>query len=146
MSYVNSPKVQYTPDGRPPERKNWRRLVLRGGIVIIFVVALAVNLYAFQAGNLLNRLSGTDGVVQGVVVNAQGQPLAGATVSLASAPESQASSLPDGRFQLSNVPTGSQYLIVASEGVGQGYVITVQNDSATQVGPIVYEAMPEVWR
>jgi len=145
MSYVNSPKVQYTPDGRPPERKNWRRLLLRGSIVIIFVAGLALNLYAFQAGNLFNRLSGTDGVVQGVVVNAQGQPLVGAVVTLASAPESQASSLPDGSFNLSNVPTGSQYLIVASGGVGQGYVVTVQGDSVTQVGPLVYEAMPEVW-
>lgn len=145
MSYVNSPKVQYTPDGRPPERRNWRHLIIRGGIFAIFILGLALNLYAFKTGNLLNLLAGTNGVVQGVVVDAQGQPLAEATITLAAAPETQAITLPDGSFSLSNVPTGSQYLIVASEGVGQGYVITIQANGATQVGTLGYEALPEIW-
>lgn len=145
MSYVNSPKVQYTPDGRPPERRNWRRLLIRGGILTIFILGLVLNLYAFKTGNLLNLLAGTNGVVQGTIINIQGQPIAGATITLASAPETQASTQPDGSFNLSNVPTGDQYLIVASEGVGQGYVITIQTDGVTQVGALRYEALPEAW-
>jgi hypothetical protein len=145
MSYVNSPKVEYTPDGRPPERKDWRRIIIRSGIFIIFILALALNLYAFKAGNVLNFLAKTNGVVEGMIVNTEGQPLAGATITLASAPETQAITLADGGFSLKNVPTGSQYLIVASEGIGQGYVITIEANGVTQAGILSYEALPAVW-
>ncbi len=145
MSYVNSPKIEYTPDGRPPERRNWRRLSIRIGIFLIFVLALALNLYSFRAGNVLNWLAGTDGAVQGIVVDAQGQPIASAEITLASSPDARTSTQEDGSFNLTNIPTGDQYLIVAHQGIGQGYVVTIQANGLTQLGALSYEAMPAVW-
>ncbi len=145
MSYVNSPKIEYSPDGRPPERKDRRRQAVRIAIFIILIISIGINIYAFRAGNLINRVAGTDGIVQGVVVDDQGNPIAQAEISLAAAPEALAITQPDGTFTLANIPTGDQYLIVVSQGVGQGYVITIQTDDVTQLGTISYEAKPPVW-
>lgn len=90
MSYVNSPKVEYSPDGRPPERKDRRRQAIRLAILVVFFVSLGLNIYAFRASNLINRVVGTDGTVQGVVVDDQGNPIAQAEISLAAAPEALA--------------------------------------------------------
>lgn len=145
MSYVNSPKIEYSPDGRPPERKDRRRQAVRIAIFIVLIISIGINIYAFRAGNLINRVAGTDGIVQGVVVDDQGNPIAQAEISLAAAPEALAITLPDGTFTLANIPTGDQYLIVVSQGVGQGYVITIQTDDVTQLGTISYDAKPPVW-
>ncbi len=145
MSYVNSPKVEYSPDGRPPERKDRRRQAIRLTILVVFFVSLGLNIYAFRASNLINRVVGTDGTVQGVVVDDQGNPIAQAEISLAAAPEALAITQPDRTFTLANIPTGDQYLIVVSQGVGQGYVITIQTNDVTQLGTISYEAKPAVW-
>ncbi|MBP6470955.1 MAG: carboxypeptidase regulatory-like domain-containing protein [Chloroflexi bacterium] len=145
MSYVNSPKIEYSPDGRPPERKDRRRQAVRIAIFIVLIISIGINIYAFRAANLINRVAGTDGIVQGVVVDDQGNPIAQAEISLAAAPEAQAITQADGTFTLANIPTGDQYLIVVSQGVGQGYVITIQTDNVTQLGTISYEAKPPVW-
>ncbi|MBK8987428.1 MAG: carboxypeptidase regulatory-like domain-containing protein [Chloroflexi bacterium] len=145
MSYVNSPKVEYTPDGRPPERKDWRHLSIRLGILFIFILGLALNLYAFKAGNLVNLAAGTNGVAQGIILDTQGQPIPNATIALASAPEARTSTQADGSFTLENIPTGDQYLIVVHNGIGEGFVVAIQPAGVTQIGTLSYEAKPAVW-
>jgi hypothetical protein len=58
MSFVNSPKVQYSPDGKPPERKDWQRTAVRLSLLLLLLIGLALNLYAFEAGNVANITPG----------------------------------------------------------------------------------------
>ena len=145
MSLVNSPKVEYSADGKPPDRKNWRRILIRGGLFALLIFGLGLNLYAIVAGNAINRIAGTDGRIQGVVQNQEGQPLADVEVTLASFPSVVAVTNAEGQFDLSNVPSGPQYLIVAREGIGQGFVIEVNANDPTLLDPLTYDAKPAVW-
>ena len=145
MSYVNSPKVEYTPDGRPPERRDWRHLSIRLGILFIFILGLVLNLYAFKTGNLVNLVAGTNGVAQGIILDTEGHPISDATITLASAPEARANTQADGSFVLENVPTGDQYLIVVHNGVGEGFVVSIEQAGVTQIGTLNYRAKPAIW-
>lgn len=146
MSFVKSPKVEYTPDGKPPERRDWRRILLRAGILALFLLALFLNLYAFRAGNVVNVVAGTNGIAHGMVVDEQGNPIAEALITLAMAANARAFSDENGRFELTNIPTGPQYLMVIHQGIGEGFVVEIQPNSVTEVGTLTYTAKPAVWR
>jgi hypothetical protein len=137
--------VEYSADGKPPDRKNWRRILIRGGLFALLIFGLGLNLYAIIAGNAINRLAGTDGRIQGMVLDEQGQPLADAEITLASYPTAVAQTDANGQFDLPNVPSGPQYLIVAHEGIGQGFVIEVNANDPTFLDPLTYDAKPAVW-
>ncbi|NKQ35930.1 MAG: carboxypeptidase regulatory-like domain-containing protein [Chloroflexi bacterium] len=145
MSLVNSPKVEYSADGKPPDRKNWRRILIRGGLFALLIFGLGLNLYAIIAGNAINRIVGTDGRIQGVVLDEEGQPLAGAEITLASYPAAVAQTDANGRFDLSDIPSGVQYLIVVYDDIGQGFVVEVNEGGAALPDPLVYDAKPAVW-
>ena len=145
MSFTNSPKVAYSTDGKPPDRKNWRRILVRGGLVLFFLIVLGINLYAFFAGNVANRVANTDGQIQGLVQDEQGQPIADAEITLASYPSAIAQTDTNGRFDLLNVPTGAQYLLIVHQEIGQGFVVDVNSDGVTSLDTLVYDAKPAVW-
>jgi len=145
MSLTDSPKIVYSADGKPPDRKNWRRILVRGGLVLFFFIVLAINLYAFLAGNVANHIANTDGQIQGIVQDEQGQPIVNAEITVASYPSAIAQTDTNGRFTLSNVPTGAQYLLIVHQEIGQGFVIEVNSDGVTSLDPLVYDAKPAVW-
>lgn len=145
MSFVNSPKVEYSADGKPPDRKNWKRIIIRSSILALLIVSIGLNLYAFVFSNAANQIAGTDGHVQGVVQDAQGRPLANAEITLASYPAVIVQTDNNGNFDLQNIPTGAQYLIVIHKGIGQGYVIEIAANTLTSLEPLVYNSKPAVW-
>lgn len=146
MLLVKSPKVEYSPDGKPPERKDWRRIIMRAGLGLLFVLSVALNLYAFGAGNIANLLAGTNGVAEGIVLDEEGNPIAAAEITLAAAPNARTFTSPDGTFTLSNIPTGPHYLIVVHRNIGEGFVVNIESNGVTQVGSLTYTAMPAEWR
>lgn len=145
MSFTNSPKVVYSTDGKPPDRKNWRRILVRGGLILLFFIVLGMNIYTFFAGNVANQIANTDGQVQGVVQDKQGQPIANAEITLASHPKAIAQTDANGRFDLLNIPTGPQYLLVIHQEIGQGFVVDIDNDGVTSLEPLIYYEKPAVW-
>ena len=145
MSFTKSPKVAYSADGKPPDRKNWRRIFVRGGLTLLFFIVLGINLYAFFAGNVVNRIANTDGRVEGVVQDELGQPIADAEITLASYPEAIAQTDVNGRFNLLNIPTGTQYMLVIHQEIGQGFVVNINGDGVTSLDPLIYNEKPAVW-
>jgi hypothetical protein len=145
MSFVNSPKVEYSADGKPPDRKNWKRILIRSGLLALFIASIGLNLYAFVFSNAANRIAGTDGHIQGIVQDAQGRPIANAEITLASYPSVIIQTDSNGQFDMTNIPTGAQYLIVIHEGIGQGFVIEVAANTLTPLEPLVYNSKPAVW-
>lgn len=145
MSFTNSPKVEYSTDGKPPDRKNWPRILIRGGLALLFFIILGMYVYTFFAGNVANRIANTDGQVEGVVQDEQGQPIADAEITLASYPEAIAQTDANGRFNLLNIPTGEQYLLVIHQEIGQGFVVNINSDGVTPLDPLIYNEKPAVW-
>jgi len=139
MSLVNSPKVEYAADGKPPERGAARRLVLRVALIVLLATAVGINVYVWIQGNVVNRLAGSDGVVQGQVLLPDGKPLANAEVFLDAAPQVIARTDADGYFVLKNIPTGEQTLLVGFEDRAVELELVVGQGSPTELGPIMYE-------
>ena len=138
MSFVDSPRIEYDVEGAPPERGRGRRLFLRVLIVALLLVAIIVNVFAWTEGNVINRLAGTNGEIQGQVLTASGEPLAGAQVFLDLAPGTIVLTDAQGFFDLRNVPTGQQTLIVGYNERGEEFLVQVSKESATQVGKVIF--------
>jgi len=82
------------------------------------------------------------GTVRGVVVNAQGRPLADAWIFLASAPQLECRTQTDGSFELAEVPQGRQYVIVAVNKRGQEHRIWMSPAGDTvDLGTVKFEAV-----
>ena len=67
MKFVNSPKVEYQPDGLPQAQVSKRPLIFRIIIGITIFLALSLNLYVVIRADLttiaLNNSSGAEGMV-----------------------------------------------------------------------------------
>lgn len=143
MSLSNSPKINYDSSGKPPERRNWQRPLLRITFFILLLAGIGLNIYAFLANNTANRLAGTDGQLSGLVQDEGGQPIPDAIVFIAASPNVTTTTGTDGRFQLTNIATGEQYLVVVYNEIGQGYVVDVSPEAAEAA--YTYSARPRVW-
>lgn len=143
MGLASSPKPEYSVDGKPRERTPWRQRAVRWIIIALLLLGAGLNLYVWIAGNIGNRLAGTDGLVSGLVVDAQNQPISGALVFLVSAPDLTATTNAEGVFSLSNAPTGQQILIVVVNEIGQEYPVTLQSGVSTDVGALSYVAVAD---
>ena len=146
MFNAKSPKMVYSPDGKPPERRDWQTVVVRAALVISFVVAIGINAYAFWASNVVNVLRSSTGTVQGLVLDEYGQPIANAEIRFASAPDMVGTTNEAGQFELTNVPTGAQYLIVVHRGIGEGFVVSIKANGVTQIETLQYTARPAEWQ
>ncbi|HKZ68668.1 MAG TPA: carboxypeptidase-like regulatory domain-containing protein [Anaerolineales bacterium] len=143
MGLASSPKPEYSPDGKPRERVPWRRRIVRWTIIALLLFGVGLNLYGWIAGNIGNRLVGTDGLVRGSVVDAQNRPIPDALVFLVSAPDLTATTNAEGVFNLSNTPTGEQILVVVVNEIGQEFPVAIQSGVNTDVGALSYVAPPE---
>ncbi|MBI5304026.1 MAG: carboxypeptidase regulatory-like domain-containing protein [Chloroflexi bacterium] len=143
MSFVNSPAVQYTTDGKPRERLGCGSQVARVLTVVLMVLALALVAYPLLGTNLASRVARSDGAVRGVVVGAQEQPLAEAQVFLVAAPDVTVTTQADGRFALDALPSGAQVLIVVVNEIGQEYPVNILSGAITEVGVLAYLAPPD---
>jgi hypothetical protein len=138
MTIVDSPNIEYSPDGKPPERGRIRKIVVRVALVVLLVAALAINLSVWNQYNVPAQIANADGAVQGQVLLAAGDPLADAEVFVAAAPLIIARTDSQGNFLLQNVPAGKHVLIVGYNSRGEDFAVTVFNGETTNIGPVTF--------
>ena len=118
-------------------RKKFRVILLLTFIVVsLFGVALLL-----KENRTLATLTGT-AVVQGRVVDEDGQPFIGEIFILGTELKTQTDA--NGNFELRRVPSGEQILIVADELIGRDFSIQVTTATTLEMGEIRFEttAMP----
>lgn len=143
MSFVNSPQIKYSADGKPRERLGCGSQVMRGLTILFAILALGLLVYSSLGTNLASWVVRRDGAVHGVVVNANKQPLANAQVFLVAAPDQLVNTASDGTFALDALPSGAQVLIVVMNEIGQEYPVKILSGSVTDVGALAYVAPPD---
>lgn len=143
MSFVNSPQVKYSADGKPRERLGCGSQITRGLTLALFLLALGFIAYPFVTTNLFSRMVRTDGTVRGVVVNAQNKPISDASVFLVAAPDAIVKTETDGSFALDNVPGGTQVVIVVVNEIGQEFPVSIESGRTTEIGSLSYVAPPD---
>ncbi|MEJ5312826.1 MULTISPECIES: carboxypeptidase-like regulatory domain-containing protein [Anaerolinea] len=141
MPQEQSPSLEEYRKGLPSEKKELStagkkrfRLVL----VLMIVLVAALGLANFLQSPTAKILAGT-GTVQGIVVNKEGKPL-NADIFITGT-QWQTSTNPNGEFEL-NLPAGNYSLVVARNGMGNEYPITVQRGKVQNLGKIVLVSTP----
>jgi hypothetical protein len=118
----------------PPPPSPWKK---RARIAIIALAALVVILLLVQVGSTVmstTGIGGGSGVVTGQVLTDSGQPVEAELIIEFTEVSVFAGS--DGRFELREVPSGPQILLVGYQGMGVEYPILVQSDQTTDVGVV----------
>jgi hypothetical protein len=117
----------------PPPPSPWKKrariamFALAGLIVLLLVVRVSQSL--ISTANIGNDTSGT---VVGMVLDDSGRPVAAELIIERT--ELSVFADADGRFELREVPTGPQFLVVGYQGFGAEYPIQVLVGQTTDVG------------
>ncbi|MBI5652819.1 MAG: carboxypeptidase regulatory-like domain-containing protein [Chloroflexi bacterium] len=142
MSFVSSPKLEYAADGKPRERAGCGVWVVRSAMVLLALISIGLAGYIWFNANLARQIA-RSGALQGIVLDARNQPLPEAVVYIASAPEVSVTTESDGSFQLRDIPSGKQTVIIFYAKLGQEIEITLDANSVTQVGTLVHRGVLE---
>jgi hypothetical protein len=137
MTFADSPNVEYTPDGKPPESGVTKKIIVRAALVILLIAALVINLSVWNQYNVPAQIAKADGAIQGQVM-ASGRPLVNAEAFIAGAPSNIALSDSEGNFLLQGVPAGNQVLIIGYNSRGVDFSVSVMNGETTDVGPVIF--------
>lgn len=141
MPQEQSPSLESYRQGLPVEKKGnsstgrKRFRILLVGMAVIIVVLAAINFFQSPAAK---TLAGT-GSVQGIVVNKDGKPL-NAEIFITGT-KWQTSTNANGQFSLT-LPAGNYSLVVARNGMGNEYPISVQRGKIQDLGTIVLVSTP----
>lgn len=140
MKLVDSPKIEYQPDGLPRARENRRTLYFRLFISIIFFLALGLNLYVLVRANIVLPPAKNSSGVEGMIINGQNQPVPHVLVFSADTPSLSTTTDENGRFLLQNLPPGVNRLVVVRNNVGQEFYVTLDEGQVTQVNYLSFTA------
>lgn len=141
MPQEQSPSLETYRQGLPVEKKGnsstgrKRFRILLMGMAVIIVVLAAINFFQSPTAK---TLAGT-GSVQGIVVNKDGKPL-NAEIFITGT-KWQTSTNANGQFSLT-LPAGNYSLVVARNGMGNEYPISVQRGKIQDLGTIVLVSTP----
>lgn len=134
MNFEQSPLLKDFKDGLRDDLPSKKRLSAYH-IIIILLGVLVVGLSGLvwlRSDN--QQLVVGKGNVRGVVVDDQGSPFKGEVYVLGT--ELMTSTDSNGFFQLSGVPAGKQYLIVADQFIGHEFPIAVLPGESLDVGTL----------
>jgi hypothetical protein len=140
MKFVNSPKVEYQPDGLPRARQSKRPLIFRIFIGITIFLAMSLNLYVFVRADLTTIALKNNSGAEGMVIDAENRPLPNVMVFSADFPTLSTTTDENGRFVLNNLPAGVNHLVVVRNNVGQEFYVTLQADLTTRVDYLSFTA------
>lgn len=138
MDFVDSPRPEYTNDGKPRERTSNLTIIRRLLIGTVLVISLILNIILWSAGRPL--AANDPGVLRGTVVTTTGAPVAGALVFLSDAPERMVTTNSDGAFLLENAPSGPQTLVVVRNEIGQTYGVELTANVINEAGRLSHNA------
>lgn len=133
MKFVNSPKVEYHPDGLPQARASKRPFIFRIVIGVTLLLAVALNLYVLVQADLASPFAKNDSAAEGIVIDEENHPLANVLVFSADVPALSTTTDENGRFLLNNLPSGVNRLVVVRNNVGQEFYVTLTPNKVTQI-------------
>jgi hypothetical protein len=139
MSFEKPPSLdnfqEILPEGKndiTPRQKRVRILAVIVGILLLLLAG--VNLWK---SDLTSELRGA-GIVKGVVVDGKGQPFAGNI--FVTGTNLAARTNPDGSFELKNIPTGRQLIVVADSQSGREIPVIIVAGQTTEMGTVTFES------
>ncbi|GJM41203.1 MAG: hypothetical protein DHS20C20_14850 [Ardenticatenaceae bacterium] len=144
MNFVNSPKVEYQPDGLPPARVSKRPLMFRIFIGVSIFLALSLNLYVFIQADITTIAFNNNSGAEGMVIDGENRPLPNVLVFSAEFPTVSTTTDENGRFQLNHLPAGVNRLVVVRNNVGQEFYVTLSEDKTTRVDYLNFTAPLEI--
>lgn len=140
MKFVNSPKIEYHPDGLPRARESRWQIYFRLLVTVSLLVALGLNLYVFLRADIANLTLQNNSGAEGLVVDGENRPLVNVLVFSADVPTVSTSTDVNGRFLLKNLPPGVNRLVVVRNNVGQEFYVTLNAKEITRVNHLNYTA------
>lgn len=141
MSYEDSPSLDDYQGGIPeaapdPEAGRQRVRVLLG---LLAGLSILIWLVVLLGGDARATLSGR-GIVEGTVVDNFNRPLAAEIILLGGQEETTSDSA--GRFLLRDVPAGEQTIVVAKDGTGLPYRVSVPRGGRVDMGALILVSTP----
>jgi hypothetical protein len=133
MKFVDSPKIEYQPDGLPRARESKRPFYFRLLISIIFFLALGLNLYVLVRTDVPSLTLKNNSSAEGMVIDGQNRPVPHVLIFSADAPSISTTTDENGRFLLNNLPAGVNRLVVVRHNVGQEFYVTLAEGKVTRV-------------
>ncbi len=140
MKFVNSPKVEYRPDGLPRAQESKRPFIFRILIGITLFLAVGLNLYVFIRADVATVLLKNNSAAEGIVIDGENRPLAHALIFSAEAPTISTTTDENGRFLLNNLPEGVNRLVVVRNNVGQEFFVSLVADRVTRLDYLSFTA------
>jgi hypothetical protein len=140
MKFVNSPKIEYQPDGLPRARESKRPFYFRLLIGFVLFLAVGLNLYVFVQADIASLTLKNNSGAEGMVVDGENRPMPNVMVFSASAPTISVTTDENGRFLLNNLPPGVNRLVVVRNNVGQEFYVTLAEGKVTRVDYLNFTA------
>ncbi len=140
MKFVNSPKVEYQPDGLPRARESKRPFFFRILVGIALVLAMGLNLYIFLRADVANIVRQTNSGAEGMIIDGENRPVPHVLIFSAEHPSISATTDENGRFLLNNLPAGINRLVVVRNNVGQEFYVTLAPDKITRLDYLSFTA------
>lgn len=142
MSMENSPSLNDNGEISPNPIKqiSAKQQRLRRIIAILLAVMFVVG-----SLNLIQQLNPPaipdTGIVRGAAINEQGNPFKGYIYVEGTTLE--ASTNPDGSFEVINVPSGIRMIVVADDVIGREFIATVTAGQVTEMGTLQFQTTAE---
>ena len=143
MKFVNSPKVEYQPDGLPRARESKRPFYFRILIGIVLFLALGLNLYVFVRADVAATVTQENSGASGMVIDGENRPVPNVLIFSAESPDNSTTTDENGRFLLENLPAGVNRLVVVRNNVGQEFFVTLTANRTTRVDYLNFLAPAE---
>ena len=140
MKFVNSPKVEYQPDGLPRAQESKRPFLIRLLVGATIFIALGLNLYVFVRADIATIALSNDSAAEGIVIDEEYRPVPDALVFSASYPAISTQTDENGRFLLKNLPEGVNRIVVVRNNVGQEFYVTLAPDKTTRLDYLNFTA------
>lgn len=134
MNFEQSPSLKDFKNGLQEDLPLKKRLSLPQRVILVLLVTvIGLSVVVFVRSDNQQLVRGV-GSVRGTVVDEQGQPFQAEIYVLGTEILSKTDS--NGYFEISSVPAGKQYLIVADERVGHEFQIAVLPGEVLDVGTL----------
>ncbi len=140
MKFVDSPKIEYQPDGLPRARESKRPFYFRLLVGIVLFLALSLNIYVFVQADVTTLTLKNNSGAEGMVIDDDSRPVPNVLVFSASAPTVSTTTDENGRFLLQNLPPGVNRLVVVRNNVGQEFYVTLAEGKTTRIDYLNFTA------
>lgn len=140
MKFVDSPKIEYQPDGLPRARESKRPFYFRLLISIVLFLAVGLNLYVLVRADASAISLKNNSGAEGMVIDGENRPVPNVLVFSASVPTASTTTDENGRFLLQNLPPGVNRVVVVRNNVGQEFYVTLAEGKVTRVDYLNFTA------